>query len=57
MAERRDRVLREACGFLLNNLKFSLKLKAEQCNAVEYLLERDVVLAVLPKGYGKSLIF
>lgn len=48
MAERTDRVLCEACGYLSNNLKSSLKLKAEQRNAVESLLERDYVLAVLP---------
>jgi len=32
-------------------------LKPEQLNAVEYLLNHDDVLAVLPTGYGKSLIF
>ena len=57
MAERRERVLHEACGYLSNNLKFSLELKVEQRNAVESLLERDDVLAVFPTGYGKSLIF
>ncbi|PFX14413.1 hypothetical protein AWC38_SpisGene21430 [Stylophora pistillata] len=57
MAERRDTVLREACDHLSNNLKFTLQLKPEQRNAVDYLLKRDDVLAVLPTGYGKSLIF
>jgi len=32
-------------------------LKPEQRNAVEYLLNHDDVLAVLPTGYGESLIF
>ncbi|XP_022809537.1 ATP-dependent helicase SGS1-like [Stylophora pistillata] len=56
MAERRDVVLREACDHLSNNLKFAL-LKPDQRNAVDYLLKKDDVLAVLPTGYGKSLIF
>ncbi|PFX12626.1 UBX domain-containing protein 4 [Stylophora pistillata] len=56
MAERRDVVLREACDHLLNNLKFAL-LKSEQRNAVNYLVKKDDVLALLPTGYGKSLIF
>lgn len=57
MAERRDTVLREACDHLSNNLKFTLQLKPEQRNAVDYLLKKDDVLAGLPTGYGKSLIF
>jgi len=32
-------------------------LKPEQRNAVEYLLNQDDMLAVLPTMYGKSLIF
>ena len=32
-------------------------MKPEQRNAVEYLLNHDDVLAVLPTGYGESLIF
>ena len=57
MAERSDAVLREACDRLSNNLKFTLQLKPEQRNAVDYLLKKEDVLAVLPTGYGKSLIF
>ena len=57
MAERREAVLREACDHLANNLKFRLQLKPEQRNAVDCLLKKDDVLAVLPTGYGKSLIF
>ncbi|XP_022805836.1 uncharacterized protein LOC111342974 [Stylophora pistillata] len=57
MAEKRDAVLREACDHLSNNLKFMLQLKPEQRNAVDYLLKKDDVLAVLPTGYGKSLTF
>ena len=47
----------EACVHLSSYLKFKLQLKPEQRNAVEYLLNHDDVLAVLPTGYGKSLIF
>lgn len=57
MAERRDAVLRAACDHLSNNLKFTLQLKREQRNAVDYLLKKDDVLAVLPTGYSKSLTF
>ena len=32
-------------------------LKAEQKKAIRHLFERKDVLAVLPTGYGKSLIF
>ena len=32
-------------------------MKPEQRNAVEYLLNHDDVLAILPTGYGESLIF
>jgi len=32
-------------------------LKPEQRNAVEYLFNHNDVVAVLPTGYGKSLIF
>ena len=42
---------------LSSYLKFKLQLKPEQRNAVEYLLNHDDVLAILPIGYGKSLIF
>ena len=34
-----------------------VKLKKDQSLAVQSLLRRRDVLAVLPKGYGKSLIF
>lgn len=57
MAERREEVLQEACAHLTSYLKFKLQLKPEQHNAVEYLLNQDDVLAVLPTGYSKSLIF
>ena len=32
-------------------------MKPEERNAVEYLLNHNDVLAVLPTGYGKGLIF
>ena len=57
MAERREEVLQVASAHLSSHLKFKLQLKPEQRNAVEYLLNHDDVLAVLPTGYGKSLIF
>ena len=38
-----------------SGLKFALK--AEQKKAIRHLFERKDVLAVLPTGYGKSLIF
>ena len=38
-----------------SGLKFPLK--AEQKKAIRHLFERKDVLAVLPTGYGKSLIF
>ena len=38
-------------------LKFSLELKDEQYSAIDSLLNGNDVLAVLPTGYGKSLIF
>ena len=57
MVESEERVLREACDYLSRFLKFDLELKPEQRNAILSLLKRDDVLAVLPTGYGKSLIF
>ena len=57
MADSRECVLREACDYLSNYLKFPLELKLEQRKAVHSLLGGDDVLAVLPTGYGKSLIF
>ena len=50
-------VLQEACAHLSSYLKLKLQLKPKQRNAVEYLLNHDDVLAVLPTGYAKSLIF
>ena len=38
-------------------LRFSLELKVEQREALNSLLDGSDVLAVLPTGYGKSLIF
>ena len=50
-------VFQEACTHLSSYLKLKLQLKPEQRNAVEYLLNHEDVLTVLPTGYGKSLIF
>ena len=57
MAEWVEEVLQEACAHLSSYMKFKLELKPEQRSAVEYLLNQDDVLAILPTGYGKSLIF
>lgn len=58
MAERRseraiERVIRE----LSNKFDVSVQLKDEQRMALSCLLDGSDVLAVLPTGYGKSLIF
>ena len=50
-------VLQGTCAHFSSYLKFKLQLMPEQRNAVEYLLNHDDVLAVLPTGYGKNLIF
>ena len=42
---------------LSTKLRFSLELKVEQREALNSLLDGSDVLAVLPTGYGKSLIF
>ena len=55
MAQKNMQFFREGCDRLSNNLKLRLKLKPKQGNAVECLLKKDDVLAVLPTGYSKSL--
>ena len=57
MAESRQDALREACEYLSSFLKYSLELKPVQRKAVQSLLGGNDVLAVLPTGFGKSLIF
>ncbi|CAB4043304.1 ATP-dependent DNA helicase Q1, partial [Paramuricea clavata] len=59
MAESRNsnELIEEACRKLSEKLNFPFKLKTEQRNALESLLNGNDVLAVLPTGYGKSLIF
>ena len=45
---------------VLNGLQekgFKLNLKSEQTKAIRHLYEGRDLLAVLPTGYGKSLIF
>ena len=42
---------------LSEKLHIQFKLKTEQCKALESLLNGDDVLAILPTGYGKSVIF
>ena len=59
MAESRNsnEFIEEACRKLSETLNFPFKLKTEQRKALESLLNGNDVLAVLPTGYGKSLIF
>ena len=51
-----DSALEKALSALAG-LGISLKLRAEQKEAVTTLLSRQDLLAVLPTGFGKSLIF
>ena len=50
----RDVLLRKAIDKLCD---FTVSLKLEQRDAVPFLLDGQDVLAVLPTGFGKSLIF
>ena len=50
----RDALLQKAVDKLCDS---TASLKVEQCDAVVSLLDRQNVLAVLPTGLGKSLIF
>ena len=52
-----DDVIRKACENFSLHLKYPLILRPEQRQAVEALLQGRDVLAVLPTGYGKSMIF
>ena len=51
-----DSALEKALSALAG-LGISLKLRTEQKEAVTTLLSRQDLLAVLPTGFGKSLIF
>ena len=51
-----DSALEKALSALAG-LGISLKLRSEQKEAVTTLLSRQDLLAVLPTGFGKSLIF
>ena len=60
MAESRQSnkiLIEEASRKLPGKLHIQFKLKTEQCKALESLLSGDDVLAILPTGYGKSVIF
>ena len=53
-------VFEECMQRVLNGLQekgFKLNLKSEQTKAIRHLYEGRDLLAVLPTGYGKSLIF
>lgn len=52
-----DDVIRKACEIISLHLKDPLTLRPEQRQAVEALLQGRDVLAILPTGYGKSMIF
>ena len=43
--------------FCLQNLQEKIHLKKEQDKAIKSLLKEEDVLAVLPTGFGKSLVF
>jgi len=50
----------ECLEFVVNELKekgFTIKVKPEQKKAIRQLYEGKDLMAVLPTGYGKSLIF
>ena len=56
MADRFELLLKETMRSLEENgIKFMLKV--EQKTAIRHLFEKKDLLAVLPTGYGKSLIF
>ena len=60
MAESRQSnkiLIEDASRKLSEKLHIQFKLKTEQCKALESLLNGDDVLAILPTGYGKSVIF
>ena len=59
MASKSEDLFHEAIKFSLEKLgKLDLKLKREQFEAIRALcVERKDVLAVLPMGFGKSLIY
>ena len=52
-----DDFICKACENFSLHLKSPLNLRPEQRQAMEALLQGRDVLAVLPTGYGKSLIF
>ena len=49
--------IRKACHNFSLHLKYPLTLRPEQRQAVEALLQGRDILAILPTGYGKSMIF
>ena len=49
--------VRKACDNFSLHLKYPLTLRPEQRQAVEALLQGRDILAILPTGYGKSMIF
>ena len=57
MMARRDGLFRTTCDNILEYCNFPLNLKVEKRNVVASLLERNDILAVLPTGPGKTLIF
>ena len=52
-----DDDIRKACDNFSLHLKYPLTLRPEQRQAVEALLQGRDILAILPTGYGKSMIF
>ena len=56
-AESRSIEIKNVLDELSRKLNFCLKLKDGQSKALNSILDGNDVLAVLPTGYGKSLIF
>ena len=44
-------------AFLKQELNYTVNLKDKQVNILNLLFERHNVAAILPTGYGKSLIY
>ena len=52
-----DDVIRKGCENISLHLKYPMTLRPKQRHAVEALLQGKDVLAILQKGYGKSIDF
>ena len=57
LTQTKARKARKACDNFSLHLKYPLTLRPEQRQAVEGLLQGRDILAILPTGFGKSMIF